>query len=304
MHSASERRRQRLFESSLLYTIIELLYTWILKIWVGSSSFSPSVEKIDKAMFGSDQQVKMVRPPDMQATLEMKMWALVPVKELNASKQRLTSVLSPAEREELMLAMLRDVLTAIQGVTVFDGLLLVSRSRKAQSLARDFVNDIFMESSGSDHSRAVTEGNRYLKERYGVDSSFAISADIPGVTSNDLGLVIEYHDRVTLVPDASGEGTNAVLASPPNALAYQFGAGSLKKHMASAEAAGISPSIMPVTSMAHDIDSPGDLEWALEDLPGTFTRDYLENKAIAARLMRLQSGQTVGFPQVRSTAWT
>jgi len=236
----------------------------------------------------------------------MNMWALVPVKELNESKQRLTSVLSPAEREELMLAMLRDVLTAIQGVTLIDGLLLVSRSRTAQARARDFVTDIFMESSGSDHSRAVTEGNHYLEEQHGVDCSFAISADIPGVTSDDLRLIIENHDRLTLVPNASGEGTNAVLASPPNAIAYQFGVGSLKKHMASAEAAGIPSAVVHVTSMAHDIDDPGDLERALKDLPITFTRDYLENKAIAARLNRLQSGQTVGFPQVRSTAnqWT
>ena len=234
------------------------------------------------------------------------MWALVPVKQLNESKQRLTSVLSPAERKELMLAMLRDVLTAIQGVTLIDGVLLVSRSRTAQALARDFVNDIFMESSGSDHSRAVTEGSHYLEEQHSVDCSFAISADIPGVSSDDLRLIIENHDRLTLVPNTSGEGTNAVLASPPNAIAYQFGVGSLKKHMASAEAAGIPSAVVHVTSMAHDIDDPGDLERALEDLPITFTRDYLENKAIGARLKRLQSGQSVGYPQVRSTAnqWT
>ena len=40
-------------------------------------------------------------------------WVLVPVKNLSRSKQRLGSVLCPEEREGLMLAMLRDVLTAI-----------------------------------------------------------------------------------------------------------------------------------------------------------------------------------------------
>ncbi len=234
------------------------------------------------------------------------LWALVPVKELSKSKQRLARVLSPTERQELVLAMLRDVLTSIQNVSMFDGVLLVSRSQNAQAVAREFATEIFMESPGSDHSRAVTEGNHYLKERYGVTSSFAISADIPGVTPDDLLRVIKYHDRVTLVPNASDEGTNAVLTSPPNAIAYHFGVGSLTKHTASAEAAGISPSIMRVAGMAHDIDSPDDLELALEVLPRTYTRGYLESKTIAARLNRLQTAQTAGFPQVRSAAnqWT
>ncbi len=39
-------------------------------------------------------------------------WVLVPVKNLSRSKQRLGSVPCPEEREGLMLAMLRDVLTA------------------------------------------------------------------------------------------------------------------------------------------------------------------------------------------------
>ena len=103
------------------------------------------------------------------------LWALVPAKELARSKQRLAEILEPREREELVLAMLRDVLTALSAVDEFDGVLLVSRSQRAQTLARDFVTDIFSESAGSDHSRAVTEANRYLIERHHARSSFAIS---------------------------------------------------------------------------------------------------------------------------------
>lgn len=232
------------------------------------------------------------------------MWALVPVKELTQSKQRLSGLLDSPEREELMLAMLRDVLTAIHGVTVFDGVLLVSRSKKAQALARDFVTDIFMESAGSDHSRAVTEGNRYLEERYRAECSLVISSDVPRITAQDIHRIIEGHDRVTLVPNASGEGTNAVLTSPPNAISYHFGHKSLIQHVASAEAAGISPSITRVSNLAHDIDDPHDLEQAILELPSSFTRSYLESSGIAARLIRRRKGQTNGNPHLRSTAWT
>ncbi len=231
------------------------------------------------------------------------MWALVPVKELSSSKQRLASALEPAEREQLMLAMLRDVLTAIEGVTAFQGVLLVSRSQRARALAREFVNDVFMESAGSDHSRAVTEANEYLKKRYGAESSLMISSDVPRVTVQDIHQLIDAHARVTLVPNASDEGTNAVLTSPPNAISYHFGPGSLKKHMASAENCGISPSIVRLPNLAHDVDDPKDLEQAMVELPPSFTRSFLERSGIGARLKH-PGRQPISDPEPRRTAWT
>ncbi len=43
----------------------------------------------------------------------MLVYAVVPVKGLGVSKERLSTVLSPQERKELTLAMLEDVLTAL-----------------------------------------------------------------------------------------------------------------------------------------------------------------------------------------------
>jgi 2-phospho-L-lactate guanylyltransferase len=220
------------------------------------------------------------------------LWALVPVKELTESKQRLAKVLDPTEREGLVLAMLQDVLTAIRCVPMFDGVLLVSRSQRAQSLARHFVTDIFEESPGSDHSRAVTEANRYLVERYQAQSSLAISGDVPRVTAEDIRQIIADHDRVTLVPNDGGEGTNAIVASPPNVVTCQFGGPSLKRHVASADATGLSSSVVYNANIAKDIDEPRDLEQALQDLSPSFTRDFLENSGIAARLKSQQPFQS------------
>lgn len=212
------------------------------------------------------------------------LWALVPVKQLNQSKQRLARVLDPGEREGLVLAMLQDVLTAIRDTRVFDGVLLVSRSRRVHALARNFVTDIFMESPASDHSQAVTEANRYLIEQHGAESSLAISGDLPRVTAKDIQQIIASHERITLVPNDSGEGTNAILASPPNAIQSQFGGPSLTRHVASAAAAGLPYSVIRNENIAMDIDEPRDLERALADLAPSFTRTYLQDSGIAERL--------------------
>lgn len=212
------------------------------------------------------------------------LWALVPVKELTRSKQRLAEMLGQDERKALVLAMLRDVLTAIQDSSEFDGILLVSRSRQVQVAARDFVSDIFIESRGSDHSQAVTEANRYLIDRHAVTSSLAISADIPRVTARDIRQIMRHHDRLTLVPNETGEGTNAILASPPNAIASHFGGPSLERHIKLADDAGLSPVIVRNMNVAMDIDEPLDLERAATELPPTFTRDFLRDSGVAARL--------------------
>ncbi len=224
------------------------------------------------------------------------LWALVPVKEITHSKQRLAKVLELREREGLVLAMLRDVLTAIQEVDEFDGVLLVSRSQKIQALAREFVSDIFMESAGSDHSRAVIEGNEYLQNRYRVESSLVLSGDVPRVTPDDIRQVIEYHERISLVPNASGEGTNAVLTSPPNAIACQFGGASLLRHIASADTAGLNARIAQNENIAHDIDDPHDLGQAIIDLRPSYTREYLQSSGIAARLSHRNVDQLTGVP--------
>ncbi len=234
------------------------------------------------------------------------LWALVPVKEITHSKQRLAEVIDSREREGLVLAMLRDVLTAIRGVDEFDGVLLVSRSQEAQALARDFVSDIFLDSVGSDHSRAVTEGNRYLRDRYGVKCSLAISADLPRVTSDDIRQIIEHHESVSLVPNATGEGTNAVLTSPPNAITCQFGGPSLERHVASADAAGLTALIVRNANIGHDIDDPHDLEQAIVDLRPSFTREYLESSGVAARLTKSFVDRRNDMPRRTGTAiqWT
>lgn len=234
------------------------------------------------------------------------LWVLVPVKEVTQSKQRLASVLYPDERDGLVLAMLRDVLTAIKGVDEFDGVLLVSRSQKAQALARDLVSDVFMESAGSDHSRAVIEANRYLKKLHRVENSLALSSDVPRVTPDDIRQVIGRHEHISLVPNASGEGTNALLTSPPNAINCQFGGASLLRHIASADAAGLKARIVQNENIGHDIDDPNDLERAIVELRPSFTRDYLESSGIASRLSHRSDDPRVDISRAANTVsqWT
>ena len=69
------------------------------------------------------------------------------------------------------------------------------------------------------------------------------------------------HDdaRVTIVPDRHGTGTNALVLTPPGAIAPSFGPGSRARHEAAAEAAGAEWRIAEPPSLTLDVDTADDL---------------------------------------------
>ena len=68
-------------------------------------------------------------------------WAVVPVKDTSAAKQRLAAAVPPAFRQELMLAMLEDVLAALAEAPDLAGRLLVTTDPAAQRLATRYGFD-------------------------------------------------------------------------------------------------------------------------------------------------------------------
>jgi 2-phospho-L-lactate guanylyltransferase len=66
--------------------------------------------------------------------------------------------------------------------------------------------------------------------------------------------------RVAVVPDRHGAGTNALLMSPPDAIAPGFGPGSRERHTTRAERARHEVAVETLASLALDVDTPEDLE--------------------------------------------
>ncbi len=71
---------------------------------------------------------------------------------------------------------------------------------------------------------------------------------------------------VVIVPDRHGTGTNALVLSPPDAIAPSFGPGSFARHVAAAEQAGVPHSVEDVPGLALDVDTPADLAELIAEL--------------------------------------
>jgi 2-phospho-L-lactate guanylyltransferase len=64
---------------------------------------------------------------------------------------------------------------------------------------------------------------------------------------------------VVIVPDRHGSGTNALLLSPPDAMAPSFGPDSRHRHERLARAARLESQTVELGSLALDVDTPEDL---------------------------------------------
>ncbi|MFM7691701.1 MAG: 2-phospho-L-lactate guanylyltransferase, partial [Alphaproteobacteria bacterium] len=82
----------------------------------------------------------------------MKPWVILPVKEMAGAKQRLASLLSPAERVALMQVMLRDVLMALSAAQGLAGIAVVTLDPFAQALAEAHGARIITEGAGEGHT--------------------------------------------------------------------------------------------------------------------------------------------------------
>lgn len=212
------------------------------------------------------------------------MWAIVPIKSLEAAKRRLASVLSPEERRALMLAMARDVLTALARCQSLSGVLIVSRSPEADALAQAFGTERFTESPDADLSEALTQAAEYAAARLQARGVMIVPADVPLVRPEDIDDILAGHQHVTIIPDDEHVGTNGLICTPPNCIPLTFDGRSFKPHVDAAFAAGLAPRIVPSQTFALDVDTPDDLQALLAGGPDTQTAIFLRRSGIARRL--------------------
>jgi 2-phospho-L-lactate guanylyltransferase len=200
-------------------------------------------------------------------------WAAVPVKEFVGAKQRLASLLSPAQRQALAAAMLEDVLAALADAPLA-GIMVNTLDPLAGELARRYGARVVTEGARDGHTGAVAAMARILAAE-GRACMLALPGDIPRVTSMEIAAIVEARrpaPALAIVPAHDGRGSNAVLCSPPMVMPLKFGDDSFLPHLAAARALGIEPTIVKLPGIGLDIDQPQDLEALRAAIPRMATR--------------------------------
>jgi 2-phospho-L-lactate/phosphoenolpyruvate guanylyltransferase len=191
--------------------------------------------------------------------------AVVPVKESSKAKQRLAGALGRAQRQQLALAMLEDVLATLASTAELASILVVTLDREAAAIAARYGAEVSAEGAGNGHTAAVAAAALRL-DANGLDM-LTLPADIPLVQPEDIRRLLAVHaDAVAraargfgIAPSRDERGSNAVLCSPAGAVPLRFGDNSFFPHLAAAKACGIEPVVVRLPRVALDIDAPADV---------------------------------------------
>jgi 2-phospho-L-lactate guanylyltransferase len=215
-------------------------------------------------------------------------WAIIPVKEFDGAKHRLSDLLSPPERRLLAETMLTDVLDAVAGCRRLAGVVIVTLDPNATALGDKLGARILAEGARDGHTGSVNAG-RSLLARERRAGMITIPGDIPAVRVGEIDAVLSAHlaaPSFTISPAHDDLGSNAVVCSPPEQVALRFGDNSYFPHLDAARRQGIEPTVIRQPGIAMDIDHPVDLALFLR-LPqsaGTRTRALLDKLSLPARL--------------------
>jgi 2-phospho-L-lactate/phosphoenolpyruvate guanylyltransferase len=188
----------------------------------------------------------------------MRTIAILPVKSFNAAKQRLAGMLGAGSRQALAQAMFSDVLTTLRHVPGLDAVAVVTNDRVAESAALGERVQVLRDTEQAGQSAATLIGIRYAQAA-GYERVLLVPGDTPLVDTQDVSRLLGLEAPVAIVPDRHGTGTNALVISPPDAIAPSFGPGSFERHVVAARAASVGYVIERVPGLMFDVDTPDDL---------------------------------------------
>ena len=200
---------------------------------------------------------------------------LLPVKEFDRAKRRLAGFLSPPERALLARAMFDDAWEVLREAVgrqqallrqgfrgqALERLLVVSAEPYVIARCRAEGVACLEEKASSTHSDSVRRATHWAMG-LGVTSLLSVPIDTPAMTAEELLTLLELARRysVVIVPSADGSGTNALLRTPPDAIAPRFGPGSCRLHIEEAERNGLDWLVHRSPGLLADIDTLEDVE--------------------------------------------
>ncbi len=212
--------------------------------------------------------------------------ALVPAKALDEAKGRLAVLLSEDERRRLAIAMLEDVLGALQAVPRLDLIAVVSPDADVLARARALGARPIAEprqSRGINRALAHALG---LISSPGIDALLVVLADVPAVTPAEIEAVLDAlpPGPGAVICPSLDRGTSALALRPPDAIPFRFGHHSFLAHKREAAARGVPARVLRTASLAADIDAPDDLLDLIARPAETATHRFLAQLGLGERL--------------------
>jgi 2-phospho-L-lactate/phosphoenolpyruvate guanylyltransferase len=178
---------------------------------------------------------------------------VVPIRAFALGKARLAGHLPDGERSALARRLAENVVRASAGLTV----VVVSSDDEVREWAAALGVSVVADPGSLDTAAAA--GRDHLAAR-GVVRTVVAHADLPDVRDFASVLTDASQPVAVLVPCHRDDGT-PVLSLPTAApFTFAYGAGSFRRHVVAARAAGLAVRVVRDPALAFDVDTVDDLE--------------------------------------------
>lgn len=231
-----------------------------------------------------------------------KLWVIVPVKPLQRSKQRLKASLG-ALRPGLTLAMLSDVLQALQSSTSVTGVVVVTLDAQVAQRADAMGAVVVREAGTHGMNRAIAQGCA-AATRSGATQLAVVPVDVPLLTGVEFDRLVDELSRsaiapekvMGIVPSTDRAGTNWLCIGTGFPFTPMYGSDSYLRHLEHARAEGLRPVTLNSPLVSLDIDEEVDLRAFL-----AFCREHPEFQATRTWQFLQESGHYLAADEVACT---
>ena len=197
--------------------------------------------------------------------------AVIPMKPLTDSKSRLATSLTPEQRGDLAIGMLRRVFLALQAASV-EGLWVVGGDQRVENMTKN-AGGIWLDELGVDLNDTVSKAfERVFKEG---NSALYLAGDLPFLKAADVHSLLQAsrrHNHISLAPARQNGGTNAIFVPSGVPFTPELGTNSFIRHLAQAAKLGVSVAMCYSPGTGFDLDTAADLETYERMEPGFLDR--------------------------------
>lgn len=191
----------------------------------------------------------------------MSLCIVIPMKDPQYSKQRLSDVLAPDERQSVALNLFHNTLQFLTRHFAEVDVLIVTPSQVIADIAKRYPVNVLLESNAKGLNAAISQGAKHC-ETQGYRSLLVLPADIINLNVAEFSLLLSHtnaDNAVTICPADDG-GTNALLCTPPCAISFSYGIDSCQLHWRNATRNGLACQLLTLPSLALDLDTAADLQ--------------------------------------------
>jgi 2-phospho-L-lactate guanylyltransferase len=185
---------------------------------------------------------------------------VIPMKSPVRSKQRLMGVLTLSQRETLAITLFKQTLAFFVENYPDINLLVVTDSEQIATIARRYGADVLIESQRKGLNLAIQSATDWsCAHRF--THQMVIPADIATLDPLEVDqlLAAAANNNAVVIGRAKDSGTNALLTTPPNAIAFCYGKQSALAHVQAAHKKALSVEILTLANLSQDVDVPDDL---------------------------------------------